>query len=922
MKRIALLILIGFSFFACSNPTDPDPITEQPTGDQKVSLRIHVPPSSLSTYASEDASTAENGLDSIFVAIYQGVFPGTLLETRKFELGVDAELTRSLDSVYNIAYEVDNISNPPLRVEVFANNRQPSTLPANTEIALPSTGNFFFMSGTGNLTHNGTSYVGEIHIERNVAKLRVNVSLNNPYMPTDLEIDYDNIEIEVRNTRSSTTVYGDIIDNTSGYTSYPARTKLPPPITATTLRPKSTFNTTNGGQLDSLYLFENINANSGYNPITSSPVAGGSATNATVIRVTIPTKSVSEGNKSSYYDYPIFTPGATNYAIVRNHIYTLDIKVRGQSLDPLITLDILPWNDVQLDGNIYGTFLTVDKSDISFDPLTGEVEVNYCTDAQAIYFNFAKFNAANPSAKIRGNIQTEGMDTSRIQFPLAPDGFQDAQILIDQFNTPYCGTFKFKLDPNDFPGFPNINFSGSICMKAGNIVKCFTFPGRNLYDAHFIVGDPLLGGISFSSATVIQDGGNSPAWLQVSKDPLYNANATQNFTTGTDPLFLHLDENLTGRTRTGSVILNSGGVAMTVYISQLPAIRVGRFGHTSLTNPDSIYDAVLYMEQLYEFTTRPVYFNNSNTSSTSLTPINSVYNGRRTAISVFDWAQYNNSPYLNYQNTLYQAINYCAQKNRISSGTVSNDLKWYLPSQAQLMGMWITNNLDTTLNSNFERMVSGTMTPADLYWSSTWNYLYTAPRETQYMNFNFGNVGHRIGVEQNWARCVRDGGATVELIPSSGQRTVIEFRDVMPSGSWSTDRKDGTTIENELGGRNKTLPDRLRVAISDATPSGVVWNFNACSGYGEGDAADGKWRLPTQRELQAIWILQSEMDQETPFKLLENDYYWTQTQSSSYSNNAWVVFGSRTIAGDSGNTPHRLKTEKSRVRCVVKISDV
>jgi hypothetical protein len=77
------------------------------------------------------------------------------------------------------------------------------------------------------------------------------------------------------------------------------------------------------------------------------------------------------------------------------------------------------------------------------------------------------------------------------------------------------------------------------------------------------------------------------------------------------------------------------------------------------------------------------------------------------------------------------------------------------------------------------------------------------------------------------------------------------------------------------------------------------------------------WRLPTQRELQAIWILNLEIQSKgNGFANFANDYYWTATESSGYSTNAYMVYMSSGPAGEAGNTPHAIKTHKASVRCV------
>ena len=894
MKRIALIFLSIMSLMACKDEPVEDPNKkENPEIENKLTLNIHIPKNSASTYANEFASTGENRIDSICVDLYQGAAPGTMINRTWFK-GPSMVITD--DTIITVGYEVDNITTGALRVEVFANMEIPKLI--TDEIINPNVSitNPFYMSGRGNIIQSGTSYKGEVHLIRNVAKLRTNVSLNSVFIPSDLVINYSGIKIEVLHTPNNTATF----ENTPGFPGIgftPYTERGPSPLQPLRYASSPAFTPTGGGQVDSLYLYENLN----------------STTQKTIVRVTIPTESASEGNKTAFYDYELYTkiPGdPLTYDIIRNYIYILDIKVRGQSLDPLITLDIEPWNEVALDGSIFGTYLTTDVSEIIFDS-NGEATINFCTDAQAVYFDFTTFNINNPSTTLGFDPVTNSITPDNGIVPadpaLAPTGFKSGQLLLDQ---QHCGSFKFKLKLSDFPGFPNVDFSGSICVKAGNIVKCFTFPGINMYDAHFIVGEPLFSGESFSSAQV--DGGAN-GWLEISRSRLYTG-ASANIPSGTGPIYLHLNENLTGLIRSGSITLTGSNGTKKINLSQLPAIRVGRFGYSSSTlnynsNKDSLYDADLYMEQLYEFSAMPIYINGTNTTPTL---VNSVFHGRRSAISVFDWTRYS-APF-DYQSTLYQAINYCAQKNRIASDASKEaDLKWYLPSQAQLTGMWIAHNLpnDTIKNSTF--VITTTNNPSEPYWSSTKNDLYT--NEAQYLNFIHGNVGHNINSNKSWVRCVRDGRSTPSMTTNGS--SVINFGiGSMPAGTYSSTPKS-STIENELGGKNATLFQRLRVSNADIVVSGNVstsWSTTLCDGTIENTTG---WRLPTQRELQAIWILQSEINANNSlFNLLGNDYYWSQTESSSYPTNVWVVYGSRNIPGDSGNAPHRLKTEKSRVRCV------
>ena len=909
MKRIALILLSAISIVACKDEQVPVPTDR--TDINSVNLAIHIPKNSASTYASEDASEYENNIDSLYIELYH--VPGNVINLKGFNQS-DYKYSQ-VDSVVEVAYTVENITaGQPLYANVYANRKQPAKISGDIPLPDGTLAKSFYMSGIGTLALNGagTSYVGTVNVVRNVAKLRTNVLLNSVYFPDDLEIDYEKIILEVIQTSDTTTGFASTSPTgpIGGLISYPART-------GNNLRAPSAYypinnSTFTGGQIDSLYLYENYRSNYGVD-----------GANATKIKITIPTKSLKEGNKTAEYIYTLEKSKGV-YDILRNYIYTLNIKICGQSLDPLITLDIDPWNDINLPIDIGGTYLTTDVSEIVFDPVTREATINFCTDAQAVYFNYSNFNGTN-TAQIGTEITPIGIE--KADHNLAPTNYSDGQILLDQR---HCGSFKFKLDDN-FPGFPNINFSGSICMKAGNIVKCFTFPGVNLYDAHFIVGEPLFPGDNFTSAQV--DGGAN-GWLEISRNRLYTG-ASASITTGSGAVYLHLNENLTGVTRSGSVTLTNSSGSKKINISQLSAIPVGRFGYNATANPTTdvfIYNAGLFTEQLHEYDNLVQY---ARTNSIATPGINYVYNGlgmiTHTSATVLDAANYNNASF-QYGSANYSAINYCAYKNR-GFGTNGNlrpqDVLWYLPAQAQLMGMW-------TAYESFKDISTSTFIASAIdsvsYWSATANNLYNGggltTAEAQYVNFRFGNVGHTrmysgndSGNQRFWTRCVRNApGAnyTSSSMTTSGTSN-IDFSRGMPAYSYVTGPGNSkvNATGNENSTNNKTLFGNLRVAIDDA-PSPVEWSATACSGYSETGAGVGTWRLPTQRELMAIWILQSEIKTGYPaFNLLRNDdYYWSATESASYSNNAWVVFGSIGDPGGSGNSPHRLKTERSRVRCV------
>jgi hypothetical protein len=899
MKRIVSvsLLLTGIIFVRCDKRIDPRPGGSEEKN--KVSLNILIPKSSISTYAGADASVYENHIDTLYVDLYQELGQGqvkTLINQGKFYGSELKIMANTNDSIVTVGYEVDNITIGKLSAEVFANSKTVRTLSGTTDsIPIPrgDAATSFFMSGkTDQIAYDTPSgtYKATIPLQRNVAKIRINVSKHSVILPSDLEIIYDKIVITTLNIANLTSPFA------PGTVDFATGSVHTDPRTGTLLRKSPSFSATNGGQIDSFYVYENIRSH--YD-----------SSNKTQVQISITTTSPTTGTKEDTYTYDLFTNGS--YNIYRNYIYTLDIKVRGQSLQPVITTTLQPWNDVNIDGALHGTYLTADQSEIRFNA-AGEALINFCTDAQALYFDFTEFHAANPGITIGGNrFSTTGI--SKADPNLAPEGFKDGQILLDR---QHCGSFGFKLNTSAFPGYPNVNFSGKICLRAGNIIKCLSFPGIRTCDAHFIVGDTLFNvpGEQYTDATV-STGGGAGGWLHVSTEKDYDLSRMRtDYPQGADPvpsaLYLHLDENLSGLPRSGSVTVHvaGSGAEKTIHLLQLPALKVGRFGHLNqVLTDDSVYGTDLYTEQLYEFNTMPRYI---TTENHLLIPGNAIYNGRMTAIS-------------NYQNQLYEAVYYCAQKNRLTgAGNIHDRLKWYLPSQAQLMGMWLS------YESYKGQASSSDFDSADTYWSATANgdYLY----EAQYMNFLHGNVGHYRKETKSWVRCVRNAeqpgqASTSGMILPNYTYPVIDFAKGMPPGSYTptataADSK-GNGSGDELSDNNKTLYKELRVAVNDHL-IGVEWAIDLCGTYTEDGGATTGWRLPTQRELQAVWILQSEIKSKYPgaFTLLADDYYWSATEVHQLlTSSVWTLFGSRTHPGASGNMPNRLKTAsdpRPRVRCV------
>ncbi|MDR2145014.1 MAG: hypothetical protein LBE91_00955, partial [Tannerella sp.] len=318
VKRLAFVFLGTIALMACvEDPlVKPEPPEPFEGGDgTSISLRVYVPNGGrgVSTYAGEFASGDENVIDTMFVDLRQGA---AIVETDTMVIS-GPNVTVVNDSTWILKYEVDGLTTGAITAEVYANRRTAKVV--NAEIPLPDSGNretLFMMTGTGSLVANGsgTGYEGTVHIQRNVAKLRINISKNDIFLPSDLEIDYPNIKIQVLDAATTTLPFGPAKNDVAvfDYAERSAHLSTDP----------TKFGLT-GGQVDSAYLYENYR---------NSYAVG---TNVTQVKVTIPTKSPTEGNKTDSYVYTIYTNNPDSTFILRNYIYTLDIKVRGQSLDPL-----------------------------------------------------------------------------------------------------------------------------------------------------------------------------------------------------------------------------------------------------------------------------------------------------------------------------------------------------------------------------------------------------------------------------------------------------------------------------------------------------------------------------------------------------------------------------------------------------------
>jgi hypothetical protein len=415
-------MFISLLFVSCTDKI-VDENDGRPENGTGVNLLIKVPRDNLSTYATEPGTVDENHIDTIFINILEN---GVSKELKKI-YGADINtVIDSKDSIINVSFDVSNLAGGgTVTAEVFANRME--ITPITGEILLPDKSipqTSFRMSGSGTLAFNGTSYSGTIHVVRNVAKLRVRVSKNTVCIPSDLIINYSDIIVEVQQVADRTQLM-----TPPPIVSPPGLTYINyAPRTGPALRPITPFASFSGGQVDSLYLNENYLDDSGY-----------MATNKTQIKITISTREPGMPVKTAEYTYQLFTEDS--YKVKRNNIYTLDIKVAGQTLDPHITIDIQPWEDVDINGDIHGSTLVLDKSVANLN------STNTKDNAEIIIYN-----TDNSSISL---------DWSKIK----PEHNIDTSIKYIQGRN---GNIEIFWNNN---GAPDFDFIDTLYVRAGNIIK-------------------------------------------------------------------------------------------------------------------------------------------------------------------------------------------------------------------------------------------------------------------------------------------------------------------------------------------------------------------------------------------------------------------------------------------------------------------
>lgn len=257
------------------------------------------------------------------------------------------------------------------------------------------------------------------------------------------------------------------------------------------------------------------------------------------------------------------------------------------------------------------------------------------------------------------------------------------------------------------------------------------------------------------------------------------------------------------------------------------------------------------------------------------------------------------------------AARYCFEKNRDvnQDGLIAGDeIKWFLPSRGEQVIAWIG-----------KRALA--KTDADSLNVSTWSSTENGIANALNLNYSDGGTGGTFikNDSKQHIRCVRrmDHLSPLALkgpYVDSGTRQITGFPAGVSSGHPAHQKGIPFPTHGAEGNLNTVAP-KFEAALTDcglngdqlAAPGTVSmewyiacgWNnpnggtavtpATGCNAYWEGNINDpdtgaGMWRMPTQRELMSIWVVQNDLANN--FQKLATENYWS---SPNYYTEAWYT---------------------------------
>ncbi len=204
-----------------------------------------------------------------------------------------------------------------------------------------------FFGGSAEFAKSGDVWVANVDITRQLAKLRVKLGIHPDAVPSNLEIDYSSIAVEVEGMPNwSPTVASDQEDPADTFTESAVQRNISRSASATANTLRSATGTSgsweSGLVVDSLYMHPNS-----------------STSDAVTVSVSMTVKDpVSGALKQIEEEYDIINSDG-NYSTTRNTIYTLEVLVKSidGEFQAESTVDTIEWDDTSISVDVpWGEF--------------------------------------------------------------------------------------------------------------------------------------------------------------------------------------------------------------------------------------------------------------------------------------------------------------------------------------------------------------------------------------------------------------------------------------------------------------------------------------------------------------------------------------------------------------------------------------
>lgn len=250
---------------------------------------------------------------------------------------------------------------------------------------------------------------------------------------------------------------------------------------------------------------------------------------------------------------------------------------------------------------------------------------------------------------------------------------------------------------------------------------------------------------------------------------------------------------------------------------------------------------------------------------------------------------------------------------------------WKVPNKTQLMMMWVYNDSKALPHASKGIFMDANhyMWSSDVSGSTAWSTSGTNGHTTgsSGLTSKYSVRCIKVNVNKKYPYLDTDGRTIISRDGKGGIDDKALLTDAEMSYILNNDITTSEYKFTQNSSYNHVSP-KFRVANANPNPSGKSWKaaYDACKVYAEEAGQDpsdkGKWRLPTQKELMLVHIMQKNVS--SSLTLPSSGFIWTAT-SDEGTNNACCMLS------DNGFTSTRqidgTASEGSAVRCVRDIID-